>query len=109
MKNILRLFAYEKRFGTQVSKIFSNSPFFVATGQNDRKVTKGYPSFPILFSRQTQSFFPKFTVKAFLVDEAILKKERNCHVPFAPVRAFTVFAGPIPPELTADTLMTYMV
>ena len=30
-------------------------------------------------------------------------------VPSAPVRAFTVFAGPIPPELTADTLMTYMV
>ena len=30
-------------------------------------------------------------------------------VPSVPVRAFTVFAGPIPPELTADTLMTYMV
>ena len=27
-------------------------------------------------------------------------------LPFAPVRALTVFAGPIPPELTADTLMT---
>ena len=30
-------------------------------------------------------------------------------VPSAPVRAFIVFAGPVPPELTADTLMTYMV
>ena len=30
-------------------------------------------------------------------------------VPAASVRAFAVFAGPIPPELTADTLMTYMV
>ena len=30
-------------------------------------------------------------------------------LPPAPVRALAVFAGPIPPELTADTLMTYMV
>lgn len=30
-------------------------------------------------------------------------------VPFAPVRAFTVFAGPVPPELTADTFIIYMV
>ena len=30
-------------------------------------------------------------------------------LPLAPVRALAVFAGPIPPELTADTLMTYMV
>ena len=30
-------------------------------------------------------------------------------LPSAPVRAFAVFAGPIPPELTADTFMTYMV
>lgn len=30
-------------------------------------------------------------------------------VPSAPVRPFPVFAGPTPPELTADTLMTYMV
>ena len=30
-------------------------------------------------------------------------------VPVASVRALTVFAGPIPPELTADTLMTYTV
>ena len=27
-------------------------------------------------------------------------------LPSAPVRALTVFAGPNPPELTADTLMT---
>ena len=27
-------------------------------------------------------------------------------LPSAPVRPFTVFAGPVPPELTADTLMT---
>ena len=31
------------------------------------------------------------------------------YLPSASVRAFAVFAGPIPPELTADTLMTYMV
>lgn len=30
-------------------------------------------------------------------------------VPSAPVRACIVFAGPIPSELTAVTLMTYMV
>ena len=30
-------------------------------------------------------------------------------VPSASVLALIVFAGPIPPELTADTLMTYMV
>ena len=30
-------------------------------------------------------------------------------LPSAPVRAFAVFAGPIPPELTADTFMTCMV
>ena len=33
----------------------------------------------------------------------------NTSLPSAPVRALAVFAGPIPPELTADTLMTYMV
>ena len=30
-------------------------------------------------------------------------------LPAASVRAFAVFAGPVPPELTADTSMTYMV
>ena len=33
-----------------------------------------------------------------------------CHLlPLTPVWAIVVFAGPVPPELTADTLMTYMV
>ena len=40
------------------------------------------------------------------VYEGIVKQTS---VPSASVRAFAVFAGPIPPELTADTLMTYMV
>ena len=30
-------------------------------------------------------------------------------IPSASVRAFTVFAGPIPPELIAETLTTYLV
>ena len=30
------------------------------------------------------------------------------YLPPASVRALAVFAGPIPPELTADTLMTYV-
>ena len=30
-------------------------------------------------------------------------------IPSSLVRALAVFTGPIPPELTADTLMTYMV
>ena len=30
-------------------------------------------------------------------------------LPPASVRAFAVFAGPIPPELTADTSMMYIV
>ena len=30
-------------------------------------------------------------------------------IPCESVRAFAVLTGPIPPELTADTLMTYMV
>ena len=33
----------------------------------------------------------------------------RCSLPAASVRAFTVVAGPIPPELTADTLITNMV
>ena len=33
-----------------------------------------------------------------------------CHLlPLTPVWAIVVFAGPVPPELTADTLMTYIV
>ena len=35
--------------------------------------------------------------------------KKNCHVPSASVRASIVFAGPIPPELSADKIMTYMV
>ena len=31
----------------------------------------------------------------------------NTSLPSSSVRALTVFAGPIPPELTADTLITY--
>ena len=42
----------------------------------------------------------------FLVPGGV--KEQNS-VPAASVRAFAVFAGPIPPELIADTSTTYMV
>lgn len=35
--------------------------------------------------------------------------EKIQFLPSAPVRAIAVSAGPFPPELTADTLMTYIV
>ena len=39
----------------------------------------------------------------------ILHYAIDSQVPSASVWALAIFAGPIPPELTADTLMTYMV
>lgn len=36
-------------------------------------------------------------------------KQYKSNIVFAPVAAKVDFAGPAPPELTADTLMTYMV
>ena len=41
-------------------------------------------------------------------NEPITKQDKN-NIVFAPVAAKVDFAGPTPPELTADTLMTYMV
>ena len=63
----------------------------------------------LVWTRQARSFLTMFTGNNFLDNEAIMRGKINCYVPSAPVRAFALFAGPIPPELTADTLMTYMV
>ena len=40
--------------------------------------------------------------------ESATKQDKN-NIVFEPVEAQVDFAGPTPPELTADTLMAYMV
>ena len=47
-------------------------------------------------------------LEVFLPQAAALKANCSNFLPSAPVRAFAVFPGPIPPELTVDTLITYI-
>ena len=67
-------------------------------------------------SWQNQKFWKKASIEILPITNGLLIFESSlddCFIetflPSAPVRAFAVFAGPIPPELTADTLMAYMV
>lgn len=69
---------------TPSHKILTSSRYHVVHGEN----------FALFYGSSFFSFFE------------IIK---NFTVPAASVRARAVFSGPIPPELTADTLMTYMV
>ena len=48
-------------------------------------------------------------VQFFKICKSYLLTVKLTEIPRASVRALAVFEGPIPPELTADTLMTYIV
>ena len=66
-------------------------------------------SYNLELSRLPRSIFKEKDL--FVLLERYLRKISYLEVtiPPASVRAFLVLAGPIPPELTADTTMTYLV